>query len=326
VTDANLVLGRLGTKTRLGGDLLLDYDAAYHAIEERIAKPLGLSMQEAASGILRVAHANIVRGIRVVSIERGHDPRGCVLVPYGGAGPLHGVPVAHELGMRQILVPPTPGILCALGQLVSDVRHELVEGLIDLHENVEPATALQSLEALRRQADQLLDGDDIPPEARRSQARVDARYLGQSYEITLFLPELSEAAWAALPTAFHAEHEQRFGHASPETPLQIVSLGVIAEGIIEAPELPLLAVGQATAPENALTGKRQVYFEGLDQLSGGQYIETPVWRREALLAGNVITGPAIVEEISSTITLYPGNVATVQPQGSLIVELNHEHV
>ena len=127
VTDANLVLGRLGGDTRLGGELTLDAEAATRAIIDRIAEPLGLDLIEAASGILRVANATMARGIRVVSVERGHDPRRLTLVPFGGAGPMHGSPLARELAIPRLLIPPTPGILCALGMLVADLRHDLVQ-------------------------------------------------------------------------------------------------------------------------------------------------------------------------------------------------------
>ena len=132
-TDANVVLGRLGPQTRLGGEMTLDVAAAERAVSEAIARPLGLDTVSAAAGILRVTHANIVRGIRVVSIERGHDPRDFALVPFGGAGPMHGTPVARELGIPRLVIPPTPGILCALGQLVSDLRHDLVETHVGPH-------------------------------------------------------------------------------------------------------------------------------------------------------------------------------------------------
>src|SRR5437660_21098 len=155
-TDANVVLGRLGPQTRLGGEMTLDVEAAERAVNEAVAKPLGLDTVSAAAGILRVTHANIVRGIRVVSIERGHDPRDFALVPFGGAGPMHGTPVAKELGIPRLVIPPTPGILCALGQLVSDLRHNLVE----THVGPYPAFSKDAVEAilskLRTHGDELL--------------------------------------------------------------------------------------------------------------------------------------------------------------------------
>ena len=323
VTDANLVLGRLGTQTRLGGALRLDAQAAHQAIEAHIAGPLGLSVQEAASGMLRVTHANIVRGIRVVSVERGHDPRAFVLLPFGGAGPLHGVPVARELGMPRVLVPPTTGILCALGQLVSDLRHELVESCLGLHAELAPAQVLASLQRLHARADQLLQDDQVAPARRRFRYRADLRYLGQSHELTVFLPAADEAAWQALPALFHAEHGRSFGHAAAHTPVQLVSLGVVAEGLTAPPQLPTLPAGTPQPPAQARLGERPVYFESLAALRGGQSLMTPVWQRERLLAGNRIAGPAIVEEVSATTVLYPGDVATVRSNGSLIVELGH---
>ncbi|HEY3077453.1 MAG TPA: hydantoinase/oxoprolinase family protein, partial [Burkholderiales bacterium] len=155
-TDANVVLGRLGPQTRLGGEMTLDVEAAQRAVHDAIAKPLGLDAVRAAAGILRVTHANIVRGIRVVSIERGHDPRDFALVPFGGAGPMHGTPVARELGIPRLIIPPTPGILCALGQLVSDLRHDLVETHVGPHSAFSPDAVRAILSRLRAHGDELL--------------------------------------------------------------------------------------------------------------------------------------------------------------------------
>src|SRR5438067_5339404 len=185
VTDANLVLGRLGPDTRLGGELALDVDAAMRAIGERIAGPPGLDLVAAAAGILRVANATMARGIRVVSVERGHDPRGLVLVPFGGAGPMHGSPLARELGIPRLLVPPTPGILCALGMLVADLRHDLVQTHLAAHRDLSADAARAILDPMLEEARRLLDADRVPDERRRIEMRVDLRYIGQSYELPI---------------------------------------------------------------------------------------------------------------------------------------------
>jgi N-methylhydantoinase A len=233
VTDANLVLGRLGPGTRLGGELALDSEAAARAITDRIADPLGLDLVTAASGILRVANATMARCIRVVSVERGHDPRRLTLVPFGGAGPMHGSPLARELGIPRLLVPPTPGILCALGMLIADLRHDLVQTRLAAHHDLSPEDAQAILAPMVEEARRLLDADRVPAARQKIERRVDMRYIGQSYELPIPLaPTLPSpaseggsgrrlgrsdaAAWAALVPAFHAEHLRRFGHTTLE--------------------------------------------------------------------------------------------------------------
>src|SRR5437763_1096237 len=248
VTDANLVLGRFGADTRLGGELSLDPDAAARAVQERIAGPLGLDLTAGAAGILRVANATMARGIRVVSVERGHDPRALTLVPFGGAGPMHGSPLARELGIPRRL-------------------------------------------------------------ARSLAAPASGGGLGWG---------LSGTDWQALVPAFHAEHNGRFGHSDPAAPVEAVSFAVTATGLIDTPELPRPEPGGQEPPVEARSGTRRVYFEGG---AGSDWAECPVWRREALLAGNEIAGPAIIEEVSATTVLYPGDHARVDAIGSLIVEV-----
>jgi N-methylhydantoinase A len=321
VTDANLVLGRFGGDTRLGGDLRLDMDAAARAIEEHIATPLGLDLVTAAAGILRVANANMGRGIRVVSIERGHDPRGLTLVPFGGAGPMHGSPIARDLAIPRLLVPPTPGILCALGLLVADLRHDLSQTRLAAHAALSAADAEHALAPMLAEARRLLAEDRIPAERQRIEMRVEMRYIGQSFELPVPLGGFGESEWAMLMPAFHAEHHRRFGHSDLNAPVEIVSFGVTAKGLIDTPELPPPATGVATPPDTACIGTRRVYFEAASP-GGGDWHDCRIWQREALLAGNEIMGPAIVEEVSATTVLYPGDRARIDEFGSLIVEVS----
>jgi N-methylhydantoinase A len=318
VTDANMVLGRFGGETRLGGELTLDSDAASHAIDEHIARPLGLDLVTAASGIVRVANANMVRGIRVVSIERGHDPRGLTLVPFGGAGPMHGSPVARDLAIPRLLVPPTPGILCALGLLVADLRHDLSQTRLAAHKDVTATEAKAAFSPMLDEARRMLADDRVPAERQRIEMRVEMRYIGQSFELPIPLGGFSDADWAALVPAFHAEHKRRFGHSDPGAPAEIVSFAVTAKGLIDTPELPRPEKGDAAPSEAARAGMRQVYFE---TDAGGTWHDCAVWRRESLLAGNEIAGPAIVEEASATTVLYPADRATIDEHGSLVVDV-----
>lgn len=320
ITDANLMLGRLGPDTRLGGSLGLDADAASAAIEAHVARPLGLDAVSAAVGILRVAHANMVRGIRVVSIERGHDPRECTLVPFGGAGPMHGTPVARELGIGRIVVPPAPGILCAIGQLLADVRHDLVETHIFPYAPDTAARAAATARRLAEAADALLAADGIPPDRRAVEMRLEARYAGQSYELPIPFAHRDPGAWPRLAEDFHAAHRRRFGHADPGAPIEIVGLGAAAIGKVDAPELPALAPGGPEPPAAARIATRRVHFEGDAVAARGAWHEAAVYRREALLAGNAIEGPAVIEELSATTVLYPGDRARVLANGALMLE------
>ena len=321
VTDANIVLGRFDSRTKLGGDMTMDLAAAEQAIRTHVAEPLRLSLTEAAAGILRVAHANIVRGIRVVSVERGDDPRDFALVPFGGAGPMHGTPVARDLRMPRILVPPAPGILCALGQLVSDLRHDLAETHVSPYAALDPAVADARLDALWKKADALLAGDHTPADRRHIELRVEMRYSGQSYELPLVLSGPRAAAWASLPGQFHEAHRQRFGHADPDAPLEVVGYGATATGRIDAPDLPVLAQGAEDPPPAALVGERRIFFESLALGDPGGFHRAGVYRREHLLAGNVVHGPAVIEEDSATTVLYPGDRAVAHASGSIIVEV-----
>jgi N-methylhydantoinase A len=320
VSDANLVLGRLGSETRLGGRLQLDPAAARAAIETHVARPLGLDLVDAAAGILRVAHANIVRGIRVVSVERGHDPRQCALVPFGGAGPMHGTPVARELQIGRLIVPPAPGILCAMGQLLADLRHDLMETHIFRYA---PGAGDRPLQVARRLADageRLLAADGVPADRRAVQVRIEARYVGQSYELPIpyDFPEVN--AWASLAGDFHAAHRHRFGHADLDAPIEIVGLGATAIGRVDKPELPTIATGGAAPPAEALAATRQVYFEGDTPGEAGGWVTARVLARDKLLADNLIEGPAVIEELSATTVLYPGDLARVHANGALLVE------
>ena len=318
VTDANLVLGRFSAESRLGGDMALDLDAAAQVIRDHIALPLNLSLEEAAAGILRVAHANIMRGIRVVSVERGYDPRDYALVPFGGAGPMHGSPVARELGMPRVMLPPNPGILCALGQLISELRHEYVQTHIAAHAALSEAEVVELIERLATRARSALTHDGVPVPKQAIEARIDMRYRGQSFELPIPAAFTQTGFWAALPDLFHAMHEARFGYSDARTPVEIVAISVIGTGELEKPVLPQLTEGDGT-PQAALKGHRRIYFE--KTYGGGDYHDSAIYDRARLRAGDVIFGPAVIDEISSTSILYPGDRMTVHPSGNLIVEV-----
>jgi N-methylhydantoinase A len=321
VTDAHVVLGRLDGKTRLGGELTLNVDRAMEAVEREVAHPLGMDVTRAAAGFLRIANANIVRGIRVVSVERGFDPREFALVPFGGAGPMHGSPVARELGMPRVLVPPTPGILCAFGLLVSDLRHDLFE----THVARVNAAAFPAVEGIVRrmlaEAAELLHKDGVPPARQTLSVRADMRYVGQSYELPVVLSAPTLDAWQAVAPLFHEAHERRFGHCDRNAEVEVVGFAVTGLGRVDPPRLPELESGGEDAA-HAKVGERSVFFEALDPRELGRLLSTGVYQRSLLRAGNVVRGPAVIDEVSATTVLYPGDQAVVDKTGSLLVQVS----
>jgi N-methylhydantoinase A len=204
--------------------------------------------------------------------------------------------------------------------LVADLRHDLVQTRLAAHRDLSPGAARAVFAPMLAEARRLLDADRVPPERQRIVTRLDMRYVGQSYELPIPVTGFSQAEWAALVPTFHAEHAGRFGHSDPKAPVEIVSFGVTATGLIDTPELPRPQQGGAEPPSEASSGTRRAYFEA-GEGTGGSWAECPVWRREALLAGNRIAGPAIIEEISATTVLYPGDQGRVDEVGSLIVEI-----
>ena len=320
VSDANLALGRLGAGTRLGGELVLGAAAAHEAIGRVIAEPLGIDIETAAIGILRVAHANIVRGIRVVSVERGLDPRDFVLMPFGGAGAMHGTPVARDLGLKQLLIPPNPGILCAFGLLVSDLRHDLLETHIGPLAGLGYEAVAPVFDRLRAAGQALLDRDRVLPARQVVELHADLRYVGQSYELSIPLGQATRGDWASVGASFHAAHQTRFGHSNPGAPLETVSFAVVALGVVDPPGLTPIATGDDN-PHGARTGTRAVFFETDTIGAAGGWHQSAIFDRAALCSGNVIVGPAIIDELSATTVLYPGDTCRVHSNGSLMVQV-----
>ena len=204
--------------------------------------------------------------------------------------------------------------------LAADLRHDLVQTRLAAHHDLSPAAARAVFEPMLAEARRLLDADRVPEERQRIEMRLDMRYVGQSYELPIPIAGFSDDEWMSLVPTFHAEHAGRFGHSDPKAPVEIVSFGVTATGLIDTPELPRPPQGNAEPPEEARSGSRRAYFE-VAEGRGGDWAECPVWWREALLAGNEIAGPGIVEEISATTVLYPGDRAHVDAVGSLVVEI-----
>jgi N-methylhydantoinase A len=314
VTDANLVLGRLGADRFLGGEMKLDVDAARRALGERVANPLGLDVTSAAHGILRIAATAMSYAVKGVTTERGLDAGEFALVAYGGAGPLHAVEVAREIGMRTVIVPPAPGVFSAFGMLFSDLRYDFVRTWFRRLEDAPFPEIERVYRDLEDQGRAAIAGASVKPQKIVVQRAADMRYVGQEHAVTVDLPRdvFTRRDRAAIKRHFDDMHLRRYGTSAPDERAEIVSLRATVTGIMRKPPQEKFARGKATPDKAAFTGKRPVY------LAGG-FKPTPTWRRAALLAGNRIFGPALIEEHASTTVLLPGDRAEVDAYGNLVI-------
>ena len=298
------MLGRLNPAYFLGGEIGLDVDGARTAIEERCAKPLGLSVTEAANGIVEIANAAMVNALHLISVQRGYDPRDFVLVGFGGAGPVHANALARDAEMPTLLIPPSPGVFSATGLLTTDLKRDAATTIMRRldevdHREVESVFAELERAGAEEMAREGLAGDQV--EFLR---QIDMRYVGQSYELTI-------PAGEDLLERFHAEHDRVYGFAAPAEPVELVSLRLTSIGRIAKP--PVRALDAADG--RALKARREVYFA-----EAGGYVDCAIYDRYALLVGTRITGPAVIEEFDSTTVLHPAFALTVDETGNLIIE------
>jgi N-methylhydantoinase A len=305
VTDANVVLGRMGTDRALGGSIRLDAARARDAIA-RLAERLGLGVHATAEGIVRIAVARMTSSIREISIARGHDPRELPLVAFGGAGPMHAALIAEELAIPRVLIPEHPGNFSALGLLVSDVKHDDARTRVGLlgaqGEAIDAAFAEMEAAAVER-----LAADGFAPPERRIDRALDLRYCGQAFELTVPLAP-GPLDVDAIVRDFHARHLATYGHADPAGDVELVNVRVAARGIVDKP----VPRPHATRGE-ARRGTRTAWF-------GGAVLSVDVYQREAQATSATIAGPAIVEEFGATTVVPPGWIARVDDLGDLILE------
>ena len=314
VTDANLVLGRLSDRHFLGGTDTLDAGLAREALTA-LSEELNLSAEEAALGVLRVANATMERALRTVSVERGHDPRAYVLVPFGGAGPLHAADLAAALGVRRLLVPPSAGVLSALGLLLADVVYDTSRALLHRAEALydDPSPLADAVGALSGEVRSRL-GHEEQTDALTLDALLDLRYLGQSYEleVPLALPVTSEHLRDAVD-AFHEAHAQRFGHARREEPVEVVTGRL--RGRLPGAQPTLPREPKTNQPlDDALLEKRPVWFDADGPTP------TRCYDRARLHHGHAFDGPAIVHQYDTTLVVPPGWHARVDAWRTVWVE------
>ena len=313
VTDANLFLGRIPPHL-LGGEIPLDPARAEAALRERVAKPLGLGLEEAARGILAIVNNNMAGALRVVSVERGLDPRAFTLCAFGGAGPVHGGDLARELGAPRLLVPRHPGILCALGLLATDLRYDFVRTRVQRPPDYDVDDMARTMQALEEEATARLAAEQVPEARRQLRRGADLRYAQQGVEITVEFPDgpVDGACVAELVERFHALHERLYTFSDREAAVEMVNFRVAATGRmerLELPRLPSIAPGTPAPP----SGRRPA------DLDGRGIAPAAIHRRDDLLAGHVVSGPAIVDQLDSTTLVGPGQSAEVDTYGNLVV-------
>jgi N-methylhydantoinase A len=315
ITDANLVLGRLNPAFFLGGEIALNPDASHAAIVRQCAEPLGLDPLQAAHGIVEIANAHMIGAMRLISVQRGYDPRSFVLVAFGGAGPLHANALAHDLDIPTVLIPPSPGIASALGMLMTDIRHEFVATRRQVLARLQPHTLDALFADFAAQGEALLAREGVAAAQRRLLRSVDLRYQGQSHELSVAVPSglLTPQVLTQLHEQFHAAHARAYGYNAREDAIELVNIRLTALGISPKPRLPALPKGSSD-PTEARKGQRPVWFS-----ETGGFTLCPVFDRTRLCWGNVVPGPAVIEELDATTLVHPGYEATVDQHGNLLL-------
>ncbi len=315
VTDANLVLGRLHPDRFLGGEMKLDLARARQVLRERIGEPLGLSLEQAAAGIIRIANANMERAMRVSSAEKGFDPRDLTLVAFGGAGPMHAAALAKDASIPTVLVPERPGVFSAVGLVMADIRHDFVQTRVARGADITAEHLAPLYAALETEAREALTRDGVPESDCVLRRSADVRYVGQAYEVSVPVADgvLDASAIDTLVQRFHDQHRQLYAHHHPDKAVEFVSGRVAAIGLTSPPPLQKreTLAGEASPEE-----RRPVYF---DEANG--FVDTAIYQRDSLAAGSTFAGPAIVEQLDSTTVIHPGQRAEVDTLGNLLIHV-----
>lgn len=309
-TDANVVLGRLGTSLA-GGKITLDPALATAAVEEAVARPFGLELHAAADAIIRVANANMSDAVRLISISRGYDPRDFALVAFGGAGALHGVAIAKELSIPAVIVPPNPGVTSALGCLLVDIQHDFSESYLRPAAEADPADIEAAFARIEAEAIDRLAHEGVAAEDVVLQRSIDMMYQGQWRSLAVTAPRPITSV-PSLIEDFHREHAREYNFRRDDAPVGLFRLNLKAIGMVPKAELAIHEpTGKIPEPDH----RRQVWFdadEGLD---------TPVYNRDDLPAGLELAGPAVVEQVDSTVLIPPGTTAEVDKYLNIIIRV-----
>jgi N-methylhydantoinase A len=311
ITDCNLVLGYLSPDNFLGGRMRLDAAKAHRAIEDKVARPLAMPVEEAAEGVVRIIDVKMEEAIKAISTMRGHDLRDFTLLAFGGAGPLHAARIARHLGLNGVVVPHYPGVFSAIGLLISDVKHDYVQSRVTLVSELTIEAVDAVFDRLEREARAQLRHDGFPAERIGLARSLDMRYAGEGYEIAVPCPALGAGGLDEVRRAFDALHKSMFGHSAPDEPVEVVSYRLRATGLVSAPQMPRFKpAGMPLA--DAMREHRKVWFDGAA-------IECPVYQRERIDVGFGVRGPAIIDQFDCTTLVCPGQIAQVDAWKNLVI-------
>jgi len=315
VTDANVVLGYLNQEFLLGGKMKINYQAACEAIKN-LSEKLNLSLSETAQGIIKIVTSNMVRALKVISVERGYDPKDFCMIAFGGAGPLHASSIADELGIKEIIIPLSPGILCAMGTIQTDLKRDYVRTYIQNEDEIDYILINKIFKDLEEKAISWFKKENVPNKRQLIKKFVDIRYEGQNYELSIEIKdEFSYKSLKDLKDKFHNEHKKNYGHFIEDESIQLVNYRIVAIG--EMPEIKIKKgkKGLVAPPQKSIKNYRLVAINTHEEK-----IKCPIYDRAKLLVNNVIKGPAIIEQMDSTIVLLPRDIAEVDEYKNLIIK------
>jgi len=316
ITDANLILGRLSSEHFSGGQIRLLADAAYEAIDQGVARPLSMTVEKAAEGIVALANAQMVQALQLVSVQRGLDPRQYLMVAFGGAGPMHAAELARELGCPRVIIPPEAGVQSAWGLLVADARRDFSEAISNQPIDPDPASLRERYTAMIEGGAEELRAERFTEQTIYNQLSVDARYAGQGFELTVFLPEppsFDQAMIARITELFHKEHLRRYGRSDQQAAVQWVTLRASVIGRVPRPRPPKVDTRQEPLEQRRLKQQTMVW--------SGQSCDAPVYERASLGQGDHFTGPALVLQADASLAVPPGVTVTVEPTGDIILHI-----
>ncbi len=320
VTDAQIVLGRLDPDMALGGDLKLDASLSHKAIEEKIARPMGLTVKEAALGIIRIINNNMALAIRSNSVARGVDPREFSIMPFGGAGPLHGVALAEAMACKDVIVPVAPGITAAVGLLKTDLQYEHTEAVIvELMKagDADFARINAAVATLHDRVQAELDSDGIARDAQTITVIAECRYHGQGFELRAAMPEgpVTAANVQVVVDSFHDQHQQDYGYSYRKAEVELITLRAIGSAAVRRIDIPTIPRTDGSSIDRALMFVRPTTFDD------GRTLETPRYDRTKLFAGDRVPGPALLHQHNATTLIPPGYVAETLDYGNTRIRL-----
>ncbi len=307
VTDANVVLGRLNPEYLLEGNMKIHPNLSEKAIVKEVCEKVPLKLVEAAGAIIKIANSAMAKILRIVSVERGYDPRNFVLICFGGAGPMHGCALAEELHLPKIVIPHNPGLFSAFGLQAADFTHNSAKAIMKLIGEIRAEELEATFQELAARGNKLLTTQRVPKENMRFNREMDLRYLGQSYELTVPTSTPStEDVLRQTVERFHMKYMAAYGYAVRDEPVELVNVRLVARGLVEKPELKAKSIRREKPSREAIIAKRRVFFE-----RKAEYISTPIYARKKLKTGDIISGPAVVEQYDATTVVYPDWVAQI---------------